>query len=422
MIHSLRTYLTAHDFWKSTNEKVIVERLMHKALANMHTVLEQRLLFSNTDNGSSIFATRSVAMTGNPKLTGKFLFCTTPMRMMELSSNNEFWGSNGLHTSRFVHELMIDPNFSLSMKDTMPRLFTKCTKALNSACRVNTSGIFLDIASVIMWSCKKAEYIIELAENMDMPSNSIANMPVMVDRIIKNVICAIITPNKANGLLMEWDSIKSQAPDERKCLSHLLHCTITMRNAISNIEIDKLRTNQFNELANYMMRWDQVIPLGDTTRHWIQTALMEYDIESLRGIAEGNPFALLNLHDNAVIDLVFPSLVKSRSNTSITLHPDILLFDMDRLNEIQETFLLYSTADVGNPQSFRFLFRELVKTGEIYPLSTSITEAAEKLRSVLFVCRVRHGQTVARYAREIARSLLDFDPIITRTTQPTRAG
>jgi hypothetical protein len=120
MIHSLRTYLTAHDFWKSTNEKVIVERLMHKALANMHTVLEQRLLFSNTDNGSSIFATRSVAMTGNPKLTGKFLFCTTPMRMMELSSNNEFWGSNGLHTSRFVHELMIDPNFSLSMKDTMP--------------------------------------------------------------------------------------------------------------------------------------------------------------------------------------------------------------------------------------------------------------------------------------------------------------
>jgi hypothetical protein len=181
-----------------------------------------------------------------------------------------------------------------------------------------------------------------------------------------------------------------------------------MRNEIANIEIDELRTKHFAELAVYMSQWDGVIPMGHKTRQWVQAAILQCDQTMVKErLAKGDPFALLQLHDLAIINIILPSKDQHRQHIDMSALPEILQFDFNRLQEIRLSLCtdLLKHRILASDITFRSKFQDLVTAGGHHPSSTGITEAANKLRSIIFVSRARHGNTVARIAYDIAKKM-----------------
>ena len=401
LVTALSTYLTHYNEWRTTNERIIIRQLIHKAVTRMHQLLEQRLPVI-ADHTIRLLAMRAFTVTGNKASVGQFLFNTTAMRVMSQTSSNEFWGSHGLHTSRFVHELMIDRDFKLTWENTLPRLAAKYTKPIRSQYEM-----LMDISATVMWSCRKAESIIELADALHTYSST--TLPSTVDRIVRRVVC-ILVPRISTSIIQMRNNPPDQLCNEEP-LAYLLRCTRTMRNEIANIEIDELRTKHFAELAVYMSQWDGVIPMGNKTRQWVQAAILQCDqIMVKERLAKGDPFALLQLHDNAIINIILPSKDQNMvhcQHIDVSALPEILQFDFNRLQEIRLSLCtdLFKNKILASDITFRSKFQDLVTAGGHHPSSTGITEAANKLRSIIFVSRARHGNTVARIAYEIAKTM-----------------
>jgi hypothetical protein len=323
------------------------------------------------------------------------------VRVMSRASRNEFWGSNGLHTSRFVHELLIDHDFTLGMESTLPGLAAKHHTRARSA-----TDKLLDVGAAIMWVCHKAEAIIELADAIDFVSKTSPDIPSTVDRIVCRVIAAIV-PSLSTRMLGEWQQVRRSATDtEGRCLDFLLRCTLTMRNELANNEIDALRTQRFSDLTGYIAQWDRVVPVSISTRRWVHAAVLRCDERTItERLAKGDPYALLRLHDRAIISMVIPS----PDVLDPTRVPDILHFDFARLCDIRHTLNALGCTDADG-------LHELVTAeGGIHPTSAAMTDAATSLHNVIFVCRIRHGNTVARVALEIAQSIARREPATTRS-------
>jgi hypothetical protein len=288
------------------------------------------------------------------------------------------------------------------MDSTLPRLSTKYHTHTRSA-----RDMLHDVGAAIMWVCRKAELIIELADAIDLETNPSLNIPSTVDRIVCRVIAAVV-PNISARMLGEWQQVRRSAADpDNRSLDFLLQCTLTMRNELANNEIDELRTQHFSDLTSYIIQWDRIIPVSMSTRHWVHAAVLQCDEHMItERLANGDPFALLRLHDRAIINLVLPS--PDYRFLDMTTVPDILHFDFSRLWDIRHTMNTLGYTDADS-------FHELVTAEDgIHPTSAAITDAATRLRAVIFVCRIRHGNTVARVAYEIARNMARSKPTTTR--------
>ena len=401
VMQALDSFLNIHQEWVLQNNHIVLRRLASGAIMRMHELIgSQRLAMADQQFG--LYAIRSIATTGNADPIRRILFDSPAMRVMRRMADNEFWGAHGMHTSRFMHELLIDPEFKLTMDQTIPALSRK----YSAKRRIwSVTELLLDAGTVIMWECRSAEDIIALAEAIDLDASPglLNDIPATVERI-RRVVCRLV-PNTSGDIqyAMELQSIGTGGR-AREPLERLLHYALVLRHAWANARVDKVRelSNGANVevLASFLNRFDpQRFLSSPTTRNWVQAAVLRCDRTTLTTrLAHGDSFALLKLHDHAIIDTVLENAGRVLEIGSV---PDILYLDLDRLR------IICSMLHCAQQPGFGALFRELVTSGEdlSHTLSTQVVEAATKLRTVVFVCRCRYGNTVARMAWEMARAI-----------------
>jgi hypothetical protein len=415
---ALASFLDVHQEWIQRNNHIILGRLAAGAIVRMHELLGTRRLVV-TDQRFGAFAIQSIATTGNADPIRQILFDSPAMRVMRRMADNEFWGAHGLHTTRFAHELLIDPGFKLSMAQTIPTLSRKF-----SAKRRVWSAT--DAGTVIMWECRLAGDITALAEAIDLDASPeiLNDLPATVERI-RRIVCRLvpITVGSAQQmLLMELQSIGTGGR-AREPLERLLHYALVLRNAWANARVERLRElsngANFEVLVTYLNRYEgQRFLNSPSTRNWVQAAVLRCDRATLVDrVALGDPFALLKLHDHAIIDTVLDGAAKR--TLEIGALPEILYHDLDRLQAVCST--LHSNAAGGQKKGFGALFRELVTSGEdeSRTLSAEVLEAAASLRTVVFVCRHRHGNMVARMACEVAQAITSVSSLQSLTLSNT---
>ena len=404
-IRAMGNFLSVHREWRQANEQTILRRLTHGTIERMHAILvrcdqvhmAQNTLATNPTSQGSVLATMKLASRRATCRINSVLPDSSAVRMMYRMADSEFWGSQRLHTSWFMHEVMIDQHFRLAINQTIPNLSAKYSNR-----RVwNAGELIFDAGTVIMWKCSKAEDIIQLAEavDIDLFPALLHNIPATVERIrciVCRVVPGFISAELGNGY---------SGRDDRQSLHCLLQYALILRNTIANIELDAIRQRQFSDMADYMHHLDFCRVEGIKTREWIHAAVMRNGQAVITNLlAKGDPFALLKLHDHAIMDIVL------MNNNSITLNidalPEILYHDLNRLQYVFST--LHSFIAIGsNPsRGFNAAFRELVNTGtRKHRLSAHVEDAAAKLRTIIFVCRYRHGNAVAKTAHEIAKSV-----------------
>ena len=400
VVLTLNIFLDLHREWTRKNNHIILQRLVECSIMRMHSLIGTRYpVFTDQRFGS--YAIRSIAATGNVVSIHRLLFNSPAFRVMRRMANNEFWGTHGLHTTRFVHELMIDPGFKLPLEQTIPALSRKYAAHRRFW---SANELLMDVGVVIMWECRTAGEVTALAEAVDLDASPelLDDLPATAERI-RRIVCRLI-PATALASLMELQCMGTGGR-AREPLENLLHYALVLRNAWANRRINDLReysgqeANGFEALAAYQCQLDASKPSNPTNRNWIQDAVLRCDSKTITDhLARGDPFALLKLHDHAIIDTVLKDLGRRIELASL---PDMLRFDLERLQSIRQTL------HRSPRKEFNHLFHELVTSGEDVSrtLSAEVVEAAAKLRAVVFVCRRRHGNMVAQVASEIARAI-----------------
>ena len=412
-ISTLNHFLAIHREWRRHNEQVILRRLTYGAVERMHRILSLRrpglvnrgastvtnTLASNAGD-AGLLTMQFISKLANP--IQSVLLDSSAVRMMHRMADSEFWGTQGLHTSRFVHELMIDQGFRLSIDQTIPGLSTKYSNQ-----RVWEAGeLILDAGTVIMWKCSKATEIIDLAEaiDIDMFPERLQNIPATVERI-RHVVCRLYP-----GFLAAEVQTSVLGQDNRQALLCLLQYALILRNALANTEIDAIRQREFHDFVGYMQYIDQNLPVSIKTRRWIHAAVSQNGQATIVNLlARGDPFALLKLHDHAIMDIVLKNDSDGKYHDmgiNSTLLPEILCYDAHRLQSIR--LKLHSCLDKKSKSSREFNagFRELVNSGTgKHKFTPLVAEAASELRAIIFVCRHRYGVIVSKTAHEIAKSI-----------------
>jgi hypothetical protein len=416
LVRLLQAFLSHHLEWRQHNEQIILRRLTNAAIVRMHSIISLRNPSAVAQGAMSVLSMRSMATLGDGGLptmrmiatTGEIgpvrqtVFDTSAVRMLHRMADSELWGAHGLHTSRFAHELMIDPGFKISMEQTIPALSNKYASNRRAWC---ADELIFDAGTVIMWVCRRAEDIIDLAEAIDVYTfpELLSNLQDTVERI-RRIACRIIAIPQFTGPDSGCQDDETAA---RMPLQRLLHHALALRNTVANTQINVLRQQSFTSLASYMHRLDHTHPVSISTYVWIQEAVMRCSRSTIADrLAHGDPFALLKLHDDAIINIV---LERDRAPgkryhglEEVNTLPDILYFDLERMRSVYYALRTCPKDEFRTKRNFDRLFRELVTSGE-GSLSEQVTAAAAKLRSMVFVCRHRHGNAIAKIAYETAR-------------------
>jgi hypothetical protein len=251
----------------------------------------------------------------------------------------------------------------------------------------------------------------------------LGDIPGTVERI-RQVVCRLMPGYVAE----EFQRMELDPSDPKAALRLLLNYALQLRNSIANAQVNELRQQQFTALARYMTQ-NNINLIGISTRRWIQTAVMRWSKTTLmEPMAYGDPFALLKLHDHSIIDIVLDRSACGRGRyhtLEVNAVPDILYFDFQRLKAVHMDIQTCPEQEFHNNPRFDSMFRELVTTGDRIrtPLSAQVSEAAATVRSVVFVCRFKHGNSIAKEAHQIANAIFVGEAHANRlTTHRPAAG
>ena len=405
VVETLGSFLELHREWLAHNSQTILQRLAASAIMRMHDLIGTRHVSQSLPLGS--FAVRSMAVTGETEPIRRILFDSSAVRMMRRMARSELWGSHGLHTLRFAHELMMDPEYRVSMEQTIPPLSKKYAPHR----RVwSADELIIDAGTVIMWECHRAEDISELAEavDLDLYPERLHDIPDTVERICG--VIARLMPAEAYGL---EERLPSRLMSTRESLERLLHSTLTLRNSLANATVDELResaTQDGSYLLN-MFHPNTLTVASSNTRRWVQEKVLQCICDKTAAIdklARGDPFALLKFHDWAIIDTVLGSVsgaVCTPSASTAHAIPDILHFDLERIHRIRQT--LRSHYAQRGRKGTNATFHELVTSGEClsHTPHADEMEAADTLRMVVYICRYKHGNMIAQLAQHTAQDI-----------------
>ena len=420
VVEALDAFLGLHREWLAHNSQTILQRLAAGAIMRMHDLIGMHGGAASQPSNLplGVFAVRSMAVTGETEPIRRVLFDSSAVRMMRRMARSEFWGAHGLHTLRFAHELLVDPEYRVAMEQTVPLLSRKYAPHRHVW---SADELLLDAGTVLMWGCHRAEDISELAEavDLDLFPERLHDIPGTVERIC-GVIARLMPPAPVvyGGVVVAEGVHHGSGGAERTTmmmgtrasLERLLHATLTLRNALANAEVDELRAAGDNVVN--LHHANTLMATSGSTRRWVLEAVLRHvragtaDAERL---ARGDPFELLKLHDRAIIDTVLlgpvggATVLHHRGNADAL--PDVLHFDLERIHRIRQT--LVHRKGWGARAAARF--HELVTSGECLdhpPPDADVLEAAATLRTVVHICRCKHGNRIAELAQHAAQDLI----------------
>jgi len=373
LIIYLERFCMDYDAYRFTYESEIKGSAMKEAVFHAHQVFSnrRRALELNETFLPSLFKRVSIVLCTTVDIVRKEIMECEQMKRMQTIKNNPFWGNGGISVFRLMHELLIDGGFALTLEAIFPEYAEKYASGPNRTCFVD------DFKAVITWPIWDASTLWTIL-SISAPVVDTAN------RIIP--LMSSMTP-EAN-LEARWQAVHKDNP--RLVADFLVFAARTFRLSLGVLDEEQCRrsivpnTHGFHQTAANIL-----ISKSTTTKNtviWLRKVLGEYRNAELQSIMDGDPYALLSLHDHTIIDFAL--------NGDFNQPPETLAYDMQRLASIR---LNITGMD-------RQTLRELVNNNNHSP-------AIQQLRNIVFVSRFQHGDTISIIAREIAEQRLGIDEV-----------
>ena len=299
---------------------------------------------------------------------------------------SRFWGSGNLSIFRFMHEILMDAEFNVQLTDVLPK-FTSKYRSITWNPLVVTEFL-IDFRAVVMWPVRDPRALVELArmldiENMPWPEN----LPDITQRIVP-LLCSVLPDQQTAAYLdAEWRHRSLTQP----VTEFLLGVACSVRHAFALVDLAQChQCVRRHQRGFYPTRANVLVSLATHTRiteTWLRKILQTSPL--LYRVAMGDPFALVKLHDHAIVDYVVEG--------DFSYIPEVLIFDIHRLRAIH--------ANIGSRA--KDLCR-LVDSDEPTPDDPlPLIQAAGVLRTIIFVCRFQHGECIVSLACSLAQQIID---------------
>jgi hypothetical protein len=375
-------FIHTQAVWRISNRSEIYERLLLNYVRRAHDIAtRQRVEAQDIVLGR----VQRFSLLCGESLT-EMLVSAPEVRVIRRLPQSRFWGAGNLSIFRFMHELLMDAEFTVKPCDVLPRFTERYRRAAWTPLLV--TEFLVDFRAVVMWPIRDPRALLELArlldiENMQWPEN-ISD----ITQRMAPLLCSFLPDEQsAASLRAEW----VQMGQTRPATEFLMHVACSLRHAFATVDLAHCR--QFvrrHQRGFHPTRANVLVSMATHTRiteAWLRRVLQTSPL--LRRVATGDPFALLKLHDHAIIDYVVEG--------DFSRVPEVLIFDLNRLRAIHAT--------VGNRARD---LRRLVDSDEVGrddPLP--LVQAAGVLRTIIFVCRFQHGECIATLARDLAQQVIN---------------
>jgi len=365
---------SAYAAWHPIGSQRVMKAALREATFHVHQVLSNRrgaLLVKDTFLPSLFHRVSIMLCTPWEPIESSIMQCA-PIKMLQALKENAFWGNGGVSVFSLTHEILMDEHYSLDMEQTFAEFALKHTPP-------DASTLLEDFKAIVLWPIRQSGAVWSIAS---IPSE--ASLVETMNRIFP--VMDRLAPEANLGAA--WQAI--QRSDA--VLELLVAAARSFRFHLNLIDEEHCREN-ITRHAHGFERTHTILLIGEATSiqntiPWLQRALSKYSDRDLRLVVEGDPYALLGVHDHTIIDFAIDGKLEQA--------PDTLAYDVQRLAAIR--------ADLAELDRKRV--RELVCNGEIS------TPAIEELRKIVFVSRYQHGECICRLAREIAGHRFELEEFL----------
>jgi len=373
----LADFRQAYEEWHTKHSQQVVNQARRKAVFHNHQVSanRRRALQVKETYIPSLLEQTSIVLCMPLDVVGEKILKCRQMKMIDSMRKNEFWGDGGTSVLRLIHELMLDENFTVSLENTFPSFLHKHSPP--------SYNLVADFKSIILWPLRDPVDVWAIASIDD-------KTPIVdtVDRIVP--LLENIVPTSDLG--RSWEEVRRDDPNA--VLEFMVFAATSFRFWLSVVDVELCRANIKRHAHGFYNSGMNMIVADVTsttnTEPWLRRVLSTYSDSELHLVKSGDPYALLGVHDHAIIDFAIDGDLMNRV-------PETLMYDVHRLQDIRADI-----ATVGREK-----VRELVSNN-----NECINPAIEELRNIVFVSRFQYGEPICTLAREIAENMLEMDEVL----------
>ena len=314
---------------------------------------------------------------------------------IRIASRNEFW-SPAISQARILHELVLDPNYTVALSDSIPNI---SVKHKTDGRIVDSPELRNDVMSSMLCAVDQADMLEEISNAFHSTKNKDS---LIFTQTVIPLIQEMVRDTPVERQIREcWESRVHGAP-----LDAFVHCVRLLRNFLDNAAVQyvRLHLNQFIYGEVMTPAAMSILQARTTVRtmKWIESLLMSCSREMVSALSAGNPFVLLEFFDTSLMNLVLKDTADVDFLSEDNL-PEVVRFDRDRLVDIR---LDLSTC-VFEPEHFMEFIIAKKWIGPPSNFTPTVRQAAERLRPVLLFSRFCHGHMVCGQVIGAASRLLE---------------
>ena len=406
LVKRLRNFLAVYSIWRSVNNDMVRRLLVQQALLHVHDVGAQRLTAIDNKAAAMLLLIKkyTIVLCEPIEITKKVVLGCKEMKLIRSLPSSSMWGPGNLSVFRLMHELLMNEQFQISMETTLPKFSELYSRIPSSPIAV--TGFLIDLRAVVMWPVRQDDVLLDMAqaldiENMEWPED----IEEIATRLVPLICKTISNAEVANSVRNEWLSMLpiDKVPNER-ILEFLRDSTLKLRLAHGKIDLEQCRRNIRRHPGGfYQTAANALISKATHTKRtemWLQHTLETYSYKAIERVAQGDPFAIIGLHDDAIVDFAL-------KGDFISPSPETLVFDVPRLQ------LIHANVGIDPDAKLRTTLQTLVNDEEASSTTPQhLVEAAAELRKIIFVSRFQHGEMISSLARDVAKRLMEANAML----------
>ena len=396
----VRDFVDVFTAWRLIHSQQFNIRLRHSVIETIYGLVRH-----TTTPASELVRFKRLTALYAVMDPGARNFKTSPVyKSIVLASGSSFW-TPYISQAKFVHALLIDDKFIVSVDKSIPELQSKHTSSADGQI-VDSKALRDDLMSTMIGSVEDAATLERIANVFhETDKDPPAEFSSKVIEILVDILSDTPFAARINSV---WEKLKDSRP-----LMALVFSVRVLRNMLDNAAVNFVRHNMgvfaVNDNPTTAAFAVMQVAEHEQTLKWIGHCIKMHDPELVKALSDGNPFALLEFFNQSVIDMVVvliinnnhdPPSVDFLTENSV---PEFLRLDRERLVDIR--------LDLSTCKFEPKHFVELVNSGKWMPSSSpqqqqcppsAVQQSADKLRRILQLDRFFHGQSICRYVVEMA--------------------
>ena len=317
------------------------------------------------------------------------IFSLDAIKAVNLAKKSRFSSvEKSISRGRILHELLMADrqDFHIPLENSFPELVA-----------VHQPSFRNDLRCILLSFVDGGEYVEMVADTfIRLERSSMADFARSLYEFIVYLFSSVTDLPEMQMVLSEWEAKKDTQP-----LEVVVYAVRVVRNLLENKTLDIVRqmlpsdfdfdSNALGGTLYLAMKVDK----SKRTGAWIASSLESRPVNEVSALCIGNPYAMLEFFDTAVMGLVTDFSKDYLTEEAI---PEFLYRDMSRLVAIRLELSLVSV----DPK----ILLEFVNSRKWMgsrPLPPSLVEVVGKLRKILYLNRYVHADSIRPLIGNLAR-------------------